>query len=72
MAKVLKIMDHTGHTTLKINDKTKAVKMCLSRFDANAQKSFLDSLDKFIVPEAVAPAPAAAAPTAEDSTKCPF
>ena len=55
------------------NDKTKAVKMCLSRFDANAQKSFLDSLDKFMVPEPVAPAPAsaAAAPTA-DGVKCPF
>jgi len=54
------------------NDKTKAVKMCLSRFDANAQKSFLDSLDKFMVPEAVAPAPAAAAAPTADSTKCPF
>ena len=54
------------------NDKTKAVKMCLSRFDANAQKSFLDSLDKFMVPEPVAAAPATAPAASADSTKCPF
>ena len=54
-------------------DKNKAVRMCLSRFDVNTQKSFIDSLDKFMVPEPVAASTATApANTNDDPNACPF
>ena len=55
------------------NDKMKAVRMCLSRFDANTQKSFMDSLDKFIViPDAGATIAPLDNNEAVADTKCPL
>jgi hypothetical protein len=52
-------------------DKTKAVKMCLTRFDETTQKAFIDSFNKFIVVP-VAPVEAPAASAANAVEPCPW